>query len=789
MKFLEGQLRLAATDVSNHLACRHLTALELSVARGEREAPEWRAPDLRVIQELGLRHEARYLRFLASQGLEVLNLNKGGSEGGIVEETLRAMERGVAVIAQGALSSGRWFGRPDVLRRVDRPSPRFGNWSYEAYDCKLARETKATTILQLAFYSELLWEIHGGTPDSWPQTMWVVAPGSAFAGEPYRVAEYAAYYRYVKDQLERASANGNSAETYPEPCAHCDICRWFQACDKQRRDDDHLSLVAGIRRSQRNQLETWGRDTVAALAEMPIPLQDKPLHGSREGMERAREQARVQVEGRIQRKLLHELLDVTPDMGFGRLPEPSPADMFVDLEGDPFAGDPDVGGGQEYLFGFVAAGDDGDACPLRYEKRWALIAEEEKAGFEWLIDEIMRRWKQTPAMHVYHFGAYEPGAFKRLMGRYATREDEVDSMLRAGVFVDLHTVLRQAMLVGVEEYSLKKLEALYGFTRQTSLVDSREAMYYVEHKLQLGKELDLPGKYREVMEGYNGEDCFSTAAMRDWLEGERAKAIAAGACIPRPALGEGAPPEDLDERQKRVLAVAAKLKEGIPLKVKDRSSEQSATLLLAHLLDWHRRENKAAWWEGYRLEALDDEKLLEERAGLAGLRFDKRLSFEKKIAVDRYTYEKQETEVRAGKDVYMPFSSSQIGFEGAPPQKRSQKFGCVVGMDLVARTVDIKKTKKTADLNPTAIYGWDSPMNVEMHADSLLRLGDWVSANGIDAPGPLRAVRDVLLRKMPRLARGEALRLPRGEKSWCHRAQPQSHSQAARRSRPRRIRG
>ena len=59
-------------------------------------------------------------------------------------------------------------------------------------------------------------------------------------------------------------------------------------------------------------------------------------------------------------------------------------------------------------------------------------------------------------MHVYHFGAYEPGALKRLMGMYATREDEIDRMLRAGVLVDLHQAFKQGMRASVEEYSLKR---------------------------------------------------------------------------------------------------------------------------------------------------------------------------------------------------------------------------------------------------------------------------------------------------------------------------------------------
>ena len=61
-------------------------------------------------------------------------------------------------------------------------------------------------------------------------------------------------------------------------------------------------------------------------------------------------------------------------------------------------------------------------------------------------------------MHVYHYAPYEPSAFKRLMGRYATRETEVDRMLRARRFVDLYAVVRQALRASVERYSIKDLE-------------------------------------------------------------------------------------------------------------------------------------------------------------------------------------------------------------------------------------------------------------------------------------------------------------------------------------------
>src|SRR6266852_790613 len=523
MRILGRQIRLAGSDLSNHLACRHLTTLELQVVRGEKTAPDWADPDLAIILERGDRHEKDYLAHLAARGLTVENLENidRKEEERLLTETLALMERGVQVIAQGALSDGEWFGRPDVLRRVEKASAKWA-WSYEVADTKLARETKATTILQLSLYSELLAKIQGTVPEF----LWVVPPSEGFAGEKYRVSEYAAYYRHVRKRLLKAIGEGAGKETYPEPVEHCNVCRWFKECDARRRADDHLSLVAGIRRQQRNQFEEWNAETMAKPAALPIPLRERPKHGSKAGYEKVQKQARVQ--GRTEKKLKHEpILPVAEGMGFCRLPEPSVGDMFVDLEGDPFVGE----NGLQYLFGFAVLDVRGE---LKYEKQWALNREEEKKGFEWLVDQIMRRREANPKMHVYHFGAYEPGALKRLMGMYATREDEIDRMLRAGMLVDLHQAFKQGVRASVEEYSLKKVEAFYGFERKTPLDESRAAMRYVEHRLELERNLEnMPDEIRKTMEGYNSEDCFAAMALRDGLEVERQKLVKRGTSLPR----------------------------------------------------------------------------------------------------------------------------------------------------------------------------------------------------------------------------------------------------------------
>ena len=763
MKSVGKQIRLSATDLSNHLACRHLTNLDLQVARGERTAPDFAAPDLKVIQELGLRHEKRYLAHLSAKGLTVENLGHipHKEEERLLEETLALMERGAQVIAQGALGVKKWFGRPDVLRRVERPSKRWP-WSYEVEDTKLAQETKAATILQLSLYSDLLAKIQGATPEFF----YVVPPSPDFAREEYRVSEYAAYYRHVKDRLadavgesspsketdtrktatvsaggrqfELAFEKGNNAAkppTYPEPVEHCNVCRWFRECDQQRRGDDHLSLVAGVRRQQRKQLEEWNTETMVKLAELPIPLKERPKRGSREAIEHVREQARLQVAGRNGNKLVHELLPVVEATGFCRLPEPSRGDVFLDLEGDPFAGEQ----GLQYLFGFAVWNADGE---LSYEKQWALNRDEEKKGFEWLVDEITRRREADSKMHVYHFGAYEPGTLKRLMGMHATREDEIDRMLRAGVLVDLHQAFKQGVRASVEEYSLKKIEAFYGFERKTLLEKSRSAMRYVEHRLELGwGDEVLPEEIREVMEGYNREDCVSTAKLRDWLEEERLKLVSLGVAVARPPEKSGDPSEKLQEKLNRAEALTVQLCEGIPTDPEARSEEQSAQWLLAQLLSWHRREDKSAWQEGYRLAEMNDEDLLDERLGLTKLRFVKRVDSGWQVPTDRYSFDPQKSNVRVGKSVYFG----------------DEKFGEVIAIDHVKGIADIKKTKKTADAHAPTVYMWDAPLPTDAQAGSLYRIGAWVAENGVDAPGHYRAGRDLLLRRPPRLLDREKL--------------------------------
>ena len=55
------------------------------------------------------------------------------------------------------------------------------------------------------------------------------------------------------------------------------------------------------------------------------------------------------------------------------------------------------------------------------------------------------------------------------------------------------------------------------------------------------------------------------------------------------------------------------------------------------MLDWHRREYKAQWWEYFRLQDLSEEELLDEPKAIAGLQFVGEVERVKKSTVFRYS--------------------------------------------------------------------------------------------------------------------------------------------------------
>ncbi|WP_324273561.1 TM0106 family RecB-like putative nuclease [Blastococcus brunescens] len=370
-------------------------------------------------------------------------------------------------------------------------------------------------------------------------------------------------------------------------------------------------------------------------------------------------------------------------LGLLRLPPPSAGDLYLDFEGDPWFED---GAGIEYLAGL---GDrSGGFTPL-----WAHDRPAEKQMVADLIDRIVAAVQADPAMHVYHYAPYEVTALKKLTGGYGVREAELDQLLREERFVDLYPVVRQSMRISKESYSIKKVEAFYGRSHEGEVASGLGSVLVYEQWLADGDAAKLA-----AIESYNEEDVASTRELHDWLEQQRAELEALHGELPRPTLISSAPDAKVTDAQAAELELTERLHE-------------AGHELLGDLVGWHRREDRPAWWEVYRLQDLDAEELERDGTALGGLSFVRYLGPEKRSYLYEYSFPVQDTKVSTGEGLDVD---------------TAKKVGEVFEFDATAGRL-VLKTTAAEPPRPRGL-GPGGPLNTKSLREAIQATGDDVLA-------------------------------------------------------------
>src|ERR1035437_7843486 len=650
---IEGQLVLSPTDLTKHLSCPHVTTLDLAALDGQAQGGAKAADDaLDLVFSKGMDHERAYLQRLRQEGRVVTEIPTRYDVAGRIEaeqQTLDAMRAGADVIYQATFFDGRWGGQADFLLRTDQPSE-LGSWSYDIADTKLARRLKVPALLQMAPAGGRLDELQGVHP----QFLTVVTGDGV--ERPWRLADVASYARHARSRLRRAVEDRPGSE--PVPVAHCSQCRWKTRCGDLWEAADDLSLVAGMRKDHRQTLVAAGISTVADLAKANST--DLPRGIGKSSRERLAQQARLQMAERTTGVPTYELLFPQAGKGVLGVPTPSPGDVYLDFEGDPFAHD---GAGREYLAGLWER--DGT-----FTSWWAHSFEREQTLTEQLIDDLIGRLKADPGMHVYHYAAYEQSALKRLTGRHGTRETELDTLLRGERFVDLYAVVRNGIRISKPSYSIKKLEDFYwGHTRkagsEAEVADAMTSVVEYERFLVEGDEAILAS-----IEAYNRDDVRSTHDLHAWLEERRRELETIHGRQARPELKDGTASDEASAAEQAEGALAERLREaGQPL--------------LAGLVGWHRREDRPKWWEFFRVGDLDDETLVEDGSTLGGLSAPVQVGEVKASLLWRYDFEPQDCKLSVGNGAHDVDEPHAV-------------LGQVVELDPVAGYIVLKRSRKIA---------------------------------------------------------------------------------------------
>ena len=221
--------------------------------------------------------------------------------------------------------------------------------------------------------------------------------------QTFRVQDFSAYFRFVRARLEETAQqepDAIAAANYPEPVEHCDVCRWWSVCDKRRRADDHLSLVAGISRLQSRELQAAGVATLAQLGTLPLPLQFTPRRGATETYSACANKRGFSSRVGPRRPCSRAASDharprirsVAGAVARRRLPRPRRRSVRAGRR----ARVP------------LRSGDRGADGTTTSRAFWACSDVEERVGVRSRGRRDPRSWEANPGMHVYHYAPTSP---------------------------------------------------------------------------------------------------------------------------------------------------------------------------------------------------------------------------------------------------------------------------------------------------------------------------------------------------------------------------------------------
>lgn len=693
-----GQILYSPSDLVTFLGCHHASFLDVKALSEDMETTE-ASPTDQLMQKKGLEHEAFYLQRLKNESKTVAEIPKGQNLQDRAKLTLDALQSGTDVIYQAVFFAAPWRGDADFLIKCDTPSC-LGDFSYEVLDTKLKRTAEPKHIIQLCMYSELLTTLQGFRPVNM----------HLFLGDKekhrFRVADFFYYYTRAKERFESTIQN-LSADSYPDPCSHCNFCRWRDRCKEQWEKDDHLNLVANIRRSQMDKLRKAGIRTVADLACTAPNTKIPDLNP--DVFRRLHSQAVLQHHKVTTGKDKYKIIPFSPGKGFTRMPVPDDGDLFLDIEGDPL-----YPNGLEYLFGVCYFKDD----KKLFKPFLAHDHKEEKETFKRFMAFLAGHLAEYPHAHIYHYSHYETTALKRLACRHAVCEEQLDNLLRNQKFIDLYMIVRESIRTSEPGYSIKDLETFYMKKRDNDVVTAADSIVVYNEWRETGADELL-----QKIVDYNEVDCVSTRLLRNWLLTLKPEDAPWFKGLP-----EYTEEEELQRKDWEIKYEDYQNRLGVTGENPPPINER-----LAHLLEFHNREAKPQWWSIFERQNKFEDELIDDIECLGGLQQISASELENLSRIYTYSFPPQEYKLKV---------SSQVNDVAV-----MKSAGTIVEIDEDARIVKIKRGASKDPLPESLSIGPSGPIDSRIIRSAIYRYADHI----LKAPDTTCTATELLVRNVPRI--------------------------------------
>jgi predicted RecB family nuclease len=418
-------------------------------------------------------------------------------------ETIKAMQKGDALIYSGRIRADELLGAPDLLRRQ--------GGGYVAGDIKSGAGEEGATddedgkpkkhyAVQLALYTDILerLKVSGGrTPFVWDiNGEEIMYDLEALQGKKNPKSLWS-FYEEVLQQV--TSINSEDDKTLPANSGICKLCQWRTVCDNAVTKTKDLTLIPELGRSRRDAMMPH----VKNLSELAVINIDSLINGSKtiipnigiETLKKFQARAKLQVTAGSNPYLTEPISFPKADV-----------ELFFDIETDPMR---DIC----YLHGFVERRK--QDCST--EKFIAFFAsdptpEEEEKAFAAAWEYI----KASMPCSIYYYSKYERTIWRKLQKKYpnvATKE-EIEALFSSELSIDLlFDVVKPKTEWPTRDHTIKTLAYYLGFSwRDTDPSGAASIEWY--HRWVETKDESIRNRILE----YNEDDCVATRVLLEGIK-------------------------------------------------------------------------------------------------------------------------------------------------------------------------------------------------------------------------------------------------------------------------------
>ena len=475
--------------------CPHRVTMDVFADPGERDAPN---EFVKLLWERGSLHEQKVMDHFRGPFTDLSKYESEEKE----QRTLEAMQRGDSLIYGGRIQVEGLLGDPDLLRKEGD--------AYIAGDIKSGAgeegsedlsKPKKHYAVQLGLYTDIL--ERKGLSAGRRAFIWdkndkeVIYDFTHLQGKrnPRTLwQDYEESLAKAQHILEKQTA------TLAAYSGVCKLCHWYSACLKRLREEDDLTLIPELGRSQRDVLNNRV-STIQGLAQADL---EAFLAGKKtifpgigpSTLEKFHARANLIAAGKNARPYLKAPL-VLPIADL---------ELFFDIEVDPIR---DIC----YLHGFIErrSGDNNT------ERFVYFFAEEptdkaEKNAFTqaW---EYMR--ENRPCV-IYYYSKYERTIYRKLQKKYpdVCSSEELEFLFDPEQAVDLYfDVVLKISEWPTQDYSIKTLAKYLGFDWRDNHPSGAASIEWFDRWIKTGDKEIL----QRILE-YNEDDCRATRVLRDALD-------------------------------------------------------------------------------------------------------------------------------------------------------------------------------------------------------------------------------------------------------------------------------